>query len=428
VGVSLVACGESRLPQGGLPATATSGGDGGEGEGGEASSASSTKASTAAAGGAGGAGGSTCMLNAVKDGDETDVDCGGSCPGCEVGQGCMTGSDCEELSCVADMCASPTCMDMVKNGDETGMDCGGPMCGDCPPGQGCIDDFDCDSGVCFMMLCQMPSCTDGIKNGSETDVDCGGMTCPSDCLAGKSCMANTDCVTNICTQLICSCPAEMEIAPVLGGGAYCIDKTEVTYAQYELFWTNNPTPSGQIAACQWNMNYTPDANWPNSNKQHPVTNVDWCDAYAYCTYAGKHLCGKIGGGANLYTDYVDTTKSEWFNACSALGTNNYPYSDTYDPNACNGLDYTGSGTVAVQNTAQQPLTTPPCQGGIPDLWQMSGNVREWEDSCDNATGPNDACRTRGGSYLSIASELLCNAPASETRDSSAVDIGFRCCL
>jgi hypothetical protein len=28
----------------------------------------------------------------------------------------------------------------------------------------------------------------------------------------------------------------------------------------------------------------------------PITNVDWCDAYAYCAGIGKRLCGKIGGG------------------------------------------------------------------------------------------------------------------------------------
>ncbi|WP_211341741.1 hypothetical protein [Ulvibacterium marinum] len=48
--------------------------------------------------------GSSCTDN-IQNGDETGVDCGGSCPD----------------ACTAD----PTCSDNIQNGDETGVDCGG---------------------------------------------------------------------------------------------------------------------------------------------------------------------------------------------------------------------------------------------------------------------------------------------------------------
>ena len=53
-----------------------------------------------------GSGNASCF-NGVQDGDETGVDCGGSCAPC------------------------PTCDDGIQNGEETGIDCGGPDCEPC---------------------------------------------------------------------------------------------------------------------------------------------------------------------------------------------------------------------------------------------------------------------------------------------------------
>jgi hypothetical protein len=43
---------------------------------------------------------SSPCTNGVADGDETDVDCGGSCgPTCKAGQTCAFDSDCEQSAC-----------------------------------------------------------------------------------------------------------------------------------------------------------------------------------------------------------------------------------------------------------------------------------------------------------------------------------------
>lgn len=59
---------------------------------------------------------------------------------------------------------------------------------------------------------------------------------------------------------------------------------------------------------------------------------------------------------------------------------------------------------------------------------MSGNVREWVDTCDGATGDADACRLRGGGFDSNPTQLRCDADDAAARDTAAADIGFRCCL
>ncbi|MCR9102804.1 MAG: T9SS type A sorting domain-containing protein, partial [bacterium] len=57
----------------------------------------------------GGGGGPTCD-DGIQNGDETGVDCGGSC------EPCVT---------------PPTCDDGIQNGDEEGVDCGGSSCAPC---------------------------------------------------------------------------------------------------------------------------------------------------------------------------------------------------------------------------------------------------------------------------------------------------------
>jgi formylglycine-generating enzyme required for sulfatase activity len=67
------------------------------------------------------------------------------------------------------------------------------------------------------------------------------------------------------------------------------------------------------------------------------------------------------------------------------------------------------------------------------LYQMSGNLAEWEDSCDGATTASN-CNLRGGSYTAAnnAPALRCDATRTEVRmpatDALLADVGFRCCL
>jgi hypothetical protein len=45
------------------------------------------------------------------------------------------------------------CGDCVKNGDETDVDCGGPSCKPCTRGATCLAHEDCDNGACFEGRC-----------------------------------------------------------------------------------------------------------------------------------------------------------------------------------------------------------------------------------------------------------------------------------
>ena len=153
--------------------------------------------------------------NSVKDNLETDIDCGGPCPGCADGRACLTASDCITQSCTVQICgaqAGPSCTDGIKNGIETDVDCGG-SCAGCANSKICSVNSDCQSYWCHPAnrLCASPSCFDGYTNGTETGVDCGG-SCAG-CL-GDSCNKNLDCASGSCSFTTWVC---------ILGGASCFD-------------------------------------------------------------------------------------------------------------------------------------------------------------------------------------------------------------
>src|SRR5262245_4208760 len=57
--------------------------------------------------------------NRKLDGDESDVDCGGTCPACPGGNLCKVNGDCQSKSCVDGFCDQLKCTDGVKNGMES---------------------------------------------------------------------------------------------------------------------------------------------------------------------------------------------------------------------------------------------------------------------------------------------------------------------
>jgi hypothetical protein len=73
----------------------------------------------------------TCF-DRVLDGDETDLDCGGSCQPCPGAARCAVAGDCQTATCEpAGTCAEATCSDGIRDGFELGVDCGG-VCALCP--------------------------------------------------------------------------------------------------------------------------------------------------------------------------------------------------------------------------------------------------------------------------------------------------------
>jgi hypothetical protein len=99
---------------------------------------------------------------------------------------------------------NPLCSDLIRNGDETDIDCGG-TCGPCNVGDRCNRDDDCEKGTCALGRCQALPCADGVQDGDETDVDCGG-SCRK-CAGARRCQVGGDCFSGTCVAATKTCSA-----------------------------------------------------------------------------------------------------------------------------------------------------------------------------------------------------------------------------
>jgi formylglycine-generating enzyme required for sulfatase activity len=208
-------------------------------------------------------------------------------------------------------------------------------------------------------------------------------------------------------------------------GDYMIRSTEVSITEYAEFLAANVDLSGLPETCAWKTDYVPN-NWAGQSVDAPtlpVIGVDWCDAWAYCDWAGDRLCGLVGGQAAGLDDIDNAMTNEWYRACSADGSSVFPYGNDYAAGSCNGLDFGLAGRWQVGTVAS-------CEGGAAGVFDMSGNVWEWTSACGQVLDILDSdqeCRRRGGSYFSSATVLRCAVSSKRPRSDRDTSTGIRCC-
>jgi len=222
-----------------------------------------------------------------------------------------------------------------------------------------------------------------------------------------------------------SCPVDMvRVEDDDLGVDFCIDRTEVTLEAYGAFLAvaEASTPA-QPSACVSNRAFTnrPDGTCPDftSASELPVHCVDWCDAWAYCDYAGKRLCRGLDGESLAWSDAA--ILGEWHFACSAGLTQPYPYGDSADPMACHVDGEIGKEPVG---------SFFGCEGGFAGIFDMQGNVSEWIDACES-DAPDARCRVRGGNTYGSATQWTCDRVQNDMQvdrlDADQRVVGIRCC-
>jgi formylglycine-generating enzyme required for sulfatase activity len=141
--------------------------------------------------------------------------------------------------------------------------------------------------------------------------------------------------------------------------AYEIGKYEVTNAQFASF----VAATGFQAQGDWRNAGGYLAGYAAGNPNHPVVNVTWNDAKAFCDHYGYRL----------------PTEAEWEKADRGTDDRNYPWGNTWDANLC--CNYSGPATPGMVSFFNQRGTTPVgsfLSGASPyGLMDSAGNVWEW---------------------------------------------------
>lgn len=223
-----------------------------------------------------------------------------------------------------------------------------------------------------------------------------------------------------------------------GENTFCIDTTEVRYGDYKEFLDAKVSTSSQPGVCAWNKSFEPFRTEAEIEAgttpaiDLPVTQIDWCDALAYCTWAGKYLCGRVEKGKKIgpvtEEGLSDYQSHQWMLACSAEARLRYPYGGVFDPKRCNVKDLDAGRLVPVGSLEG-------CIGGFEGLHDMVGNAWEYfdgpcdTDAGDGGEGPeSDTCLLKGASYLDLGDQNDCHLNSGPIRrDFHGPNVGFRCC-
>ncbi len=200
----------------------------------------------------------------------------------------------------------------------------------------------------------------------------------------------------------------------IGSAGFRLDAHEVTNRQMAAFLNEmgNPRVRGvalvEIGSAHALIEEIDGAFRPKQGfADHPVIEVSFEGARAYCEWAGKRL----------------PTETEWHLACAGPESLTYPWGTYFDP-----ADPESHKRANISGDADGFARTAPV-GGFPagrsphGVWDMGGNVWEW------TVGPEGRPMLRGGSWSNSHLFARCTKrddPGSSHSFYKASSVGFRC--
>jgi formylglycine-generating enzyme required for sulfatase activity len=229
---------------------------------------------------------------------------------------------------------------------------------------------------------------------------------------------------------------------------FWIDRTEVTVAMFHTFvqdteyettaerqgwgkpWTAGPMELEwpKVAGADWQHPRGPE--WL-AEDDHPVAQVSWEDAAAYCEWVGGSL----------------PTEAQWAKACRGTDGRMWPWGNSYEADRASSCEAQCPIERWKDDRFDDGFAFTAPVGSFPDgaspygALDMSGNLWEWvadwygedyygQSPYENPTGPDwgTVRAMRGGSWYDTGVWKTCTVrhqnPATDLYD----DVGFRCAM
>lgn len=136
-----------------------------------------------------------------------------------------------------------------------------------------------------------------------------------------------------------------------------------------------PVTNGQYARFVAATGHRPPPHWRGSSpppwlENHPVVNVSWHDAHAYCGWRSQTE-GRV---------YRLPSEAEWEKAARGTDGRIYPWGNDWDPSRCNSSEGRGDWTTTPVGMYPSGVSPSGCQ-------DMAGNVWEWTQSLSGKDYP-----------------------------------------
>ena len=276
----------------------------------------------------------------VHDGDEADVDCGGSCSPCAIGKLCLVATDCSTGFCSATTCAAkPPGMTCSANAQ-----CGSGICGADGKGNCCAAACNSGSGACAWTGCDGA----GACVYPGTTIACGAASCTNASLTRHFCDGAGSCATDTLT-----CPNQLACASATSCNPSCASDGDCIAGYY---CNGGCHPQAAVgASCAF------------GDQCLSGNCVDGFCCMTACNGACQGCAASLTGGTNGICKSVLDGKSDPRGACGAgLGV--------CQAGACSGAPSAPGSVVAVSGASSATLTwtVPAANGAAIDAYVISG--------------------------------------------------------
>ena len=195
---------------------------------------------------------------------------------------------------------------------------------------------------------------------------------------------------------------------------YSIGKYPITNYEYSIFIkdTAHKPPRG------WN-----EDQYPPEKGDHPVVNVSWDDAIAYCSWLSK-LTGK---------NYSLPTEAQWEKAARGTNGNIWPWGNEFSSNRANTKELNIGTTTSVGKFSPHGDSSYGCSDMSGNVWEWCSDKWQYDSSSkisksSHVSPQENNFMVRGGSYNRSSWEARCATHRANKATLVGEAKGFRVAL